>query len=125
MINNVILLGRLGADPEVKSFNSGELVKLRVATSESYKDKNDEWQEVTQWHNVSCWGKLTEKAKKLTKGETIAVEGSITYSESDGKWFTDIKAHRVRRVPTGAKTEVVSSEPKEVRGNDEGDDLPF
>ena len=54
-MNKVILIGNVGADPEVKEFSGGKVVKLRIATTERYKNKNGEKQEKTQWHNVDVW----------------------------------------------------------------------
>ena len=88
MVNKVILLGRLGADPEVRRLESGAVVaKIRMATSERYKDKNSgEWQEQTEWHNVIMWRFLAERAEQqLKKGNLIYVEGKLTHRKYDDK----------------------------------------
>ncbi|MGQ9660688.1 MAG: single-stranded DNA-binding protein [Thermochromatium sp.] len=79
-VNKVILIGNLGADPEVRYMPSGDAVaNVRLATSESWKDRNTgELQERTEWHNVVFFGKLAEIAKQyLHKGSKIYVEGKL------------------------------------------------
>lgn len=77
-VNKVILVGRLGADPEVKAINSGNTVaRLNVATSESWV-KDGQKQERTEWHRVTVWGKLAEICgKHLAKGRQVYIEGKI------------------------------------------------
>ena len=79
-VNKVILVGRLGTDPESRSFsNGGSVCNLRIATSESWKDKQTgERQERTEWHRVTLNGKLGEIAQQyLTKGSQVYIEGRI------------------------------------------------
>ena len=79
-VNKVILIGNLGADPEVRYMPSGDAVaNVRIATSESWKDKNSgETHERTEWHNVVFFGKLAEIVKQyLRKGSKIYVEGKL------------------------------------------------
>ena len=78
-VNKVILVGNLGKDPEVKHTAGGTAVaKFTLATSERYKDKNGEWQERTDWHNITCWGRTAEVAAEyLKKGRNVYVEGSL------------------------------------------------
>jgi single-strand DNA-binding protein len=88
-LNRVMLLGNLGADPELRMTSGGQAVlKLRLATSETYVDKNRQRQERTEWHNVVIWGKRAEAlAKILTKGTRIFVEGGLrtsSYEDRDG-----------------------------------------
>jgi single-strand DNA-binding protein len=88
-LNRVMLLGNLGADPELRMTSGGQAVlKLRLATSETYMDKNRTRQERTEWHNVVIWGKRAEAlAKILTKGTRIFVEGGLrtsSYDDRDG-----------------------------------------
>ena len=97
MVNKVVLIGNLGSDPEIKHLESGAMVaRIGLATNESYKDKNGEWQDKTEWHNVILWRDLAERAEKfLKKGMTIFVEGKITYrkyQDKDGqdRYITDI-----------------------------------
>lgn len=79
-VNKVILVGRLGAEPESKAFpNGGSVCNLRLATSQSWKDKSTgERQERTEWHRVSIFGKLAEVAQQyLHKGSQVYIEGQI------------------------------------------------
>jgi len=78
-VNKVILVGRLGRDPELKYTPSGAPVaKFSVATDESFKDKTGEKQEHTEWHNIVAWNKLAEICGEyLTKGKLVFIEGSI------------------------------------------------
>lgn len=100
-LNKVMLLGNLGADPELKTTGAGQaLLKLRVATTESYLDKSNTRQERTEWHSVTLWGKRAEAlARILTKGERIFVEGSLRTSsyEKDGekRYRTEINATNI------------------------------
>jgi len=100
-LNKVMLLGNLGADPELKMTQGGQAVlKLRLATTETYLDKNQTRQERTEWHSVTLWGKRGEAlAKFLTKGERIFVEGSLRTSsyEKNGekRYSTEINASNI------------------------------
>jgi single-strand DNA-binding protein len=101
-LNRVILLGNLGADPELRMTNSGSAVlKLRLATSETYLDRNKQRQERTEWHSVIVWGKRAEALGKfLGKGDRLLVEGSLrtsSYDDKDGnkKYRTEVVATNV------------------------------
>jgi len=87
MVNKILLIGNTGKDAEVKNLDSGnKIAKFSVATSESYKDKEGEWKTLTEWHNVTCWGKLAERAEKqITKGKLVYIEGKLTYNEYENK----------------------------------------
>ncbi len=78
-LNRVTLLGNLGQDPELRMTQGGQaLLKMRLATTETYADRNGQRQERTEWHSVTLWGKRAEAlAKFLSKGSTILVEGSL------------------------------------------------
>ena len=81
MINKVILIGNLGRDPEVRRLESGAAVaKFSVATSESYKDKNDEWQKTTEWHDVVCWRNLAERVERDLKKRLFGLCRRKTYT---------------------------------------------
>ncbi len=87
-VNKVILVGNLGADPEIRHLESGSKVaNISIATSESYT-KNGERYEQTEWHRVELWDRLADLCEKyLTKGRTVYVEGKIrtsTYQDKDG-----------------------------------------
>jgi single-strand DNA-binding protein len=100
-LNRVMLLGNLGADPELRMTPSGQAVlKLRLATSESYLDRNKVRQERTEWHSVVVWGKRAEALNKiLSKGSRIFIEGGLRTSSYDDK-----EGHK------RYKTEVVATE---------------
>jgi single-strand DNA-binding protein len=78
-INRVTLVGGLGADAEFRSFqNGGGVVNLRVATSESWKDRDGQRQERTEWHTVAVFAKwLIDEAKALRKGDKVSIEGKL------------------------------------------------
>ena len=89
MVNKVTLIGNLGADPEVRRLENGAAVaKLSVATNENYRDKNGEWQKITEWHNVVVWRWLAERAEQyLKKGSLVFIEGKLTtrkWQDKDG-----------------------------------------
>src|SRR6476646_5044930 len=78
-INKVILIGRLGTDPELKTIGSGQQVaRLSVATSENWTDKEGQKQERTEWHRIVVWGKLAELCGRyLNKGRQVYLEGRL------------------------------------------------
>lgn len=97
-VNKAILIGNLGADPEIRTLESGDKVaNISIATSEKWKDKNTgERKEKTEWHRVSVWGNLAGICEQyLKKGSKVYIEGKIeTRSwEQDGqkKYSTEIK----------------------------------
>jgi single-strand DNA-binding protein len=101
-LNRVMLLGNLGADPELRMTNGGQAVlKLRLATSETYLDRNKARQERTDWHSIVVWGKRAEGlAKILSKGSRIFVEGRLqtsTYDDRDGnkRYRTEVVANNI------------------------------
>jgi single-strand DNA-binding protein len=87
MINKVILVGRLGKDPEMRSTPGGSTVaKFTVATDEKFTDRAGEKQERTEWHNIVAWGKLGEICGQyLRKGKLVYIEGSIRTDSWDDK----------------------------------------
>lgn len=77
-INQVMLLGNLGAEPEVKEFPDGnKLVRLSIATNRNWKDKNGEWQTDTEWHRVIVRGAGAQRAADLRKGARVTAFGSV------------------------------------------------
>jgi single-strand DNA-binding protein len=87
MINKVILVGRLGKDPEIRSTPSGTSVaRFSLATDEKFTDRNGEKQERTEWHNIVAWGKLAEICGQyLKKGKLVYIDGSIRTDSWDDK----------------------------------------
>jgi len=108
-LNKVILIGNLGADPELKYTQSGQaILRLRLATSESFLNKAGERQQRTEWHTVILWGTKRAEALNniLSKGRTICVEGRIQYrdwEDKDGnkRTSTEINAQNVVLVGGG------------------------
>ena len=113
-INKVILIGRLGRDPEVRSTPSGATVaKFSIATDEKFTDRNGERQERTEWHNIVAWAKLAEICGQyLKKGKLVYIEGSLRTDSWDDK-ETGQKKYR---------TEIVARDMKMLdrKGDDEG-----
>lgn len=116
-VNKVILIGNLGADPELRQTQSGQSVAtLRLATSERWKDRQGQPQERTEWHNVVLWGQLAEIAGQyLTKGSTCYVEGRIQtrqWEDQSGqkRYTTEIVANQM--VLLGGRGEGGSSAPR-------------
>jgi single-strand DNA-binding protein len=98
-LNKATLIGNLGADPEVRSTNTGTRVAtLSVATSRRWTTRAGEQQEKTEWHRVVCWDKLADIAEKyLKRGDRLYVEGRIEYRQWEGqdgqtKYTTEIRA---------------------------------
>ena len=114
MINKVILVGRLGKDPEIRSTPNGtSLAKFTMATDERFTDRNGEKQQRTEWHNVVAWGKLGEICGQyLRKGKLVYIEGSIRTDSWDDKESGQKKY----------RTEIVANEMKMLdrRGDEEG-----
>lgn len=109
-VNKVILVGHLGADPDMRYTPSGQGVcELRLATSESWNDKNGQRQERTEWHRVVVWGKRAEVCSKyLSKGRQVFVEGRIqtrSYDDKEGnkKYITEIIAADVQFLGGGGR----------------------
>jgi single-strand DNA-binding protein len=101
-LNRVTLLGNLGADPEFRTTPNGTPVaSFRMATTETFKDKNGEWQDLTEWHNVSLWNRLAEIARDyLRKGSKVYIEGRLrtrSYEDKDKttKYFTEVVANNL------------------------------
>jgi single-strand DNA-binding protein len=111
-VNKVILIGNLGKDPEVKYTPSGTAVaKITLATNERFKDKNGEWQDRTEWHNVVLWQRLAEIAGEyLKKGGKVYIEGRLQTRSWDDKQTNQKKY----------MTEVVASDLVLLGGRGEG-----
>jgi single-strand DNA-binding protein len=109
MLNKVMLIGNLGADPELRRTEGGDaVVTLSVATNEKWKDKSGEQKEQTEWHRVVVWGKLAELCDQyLSKGRQVYVEGKnqTRQWEKDGvvRYTTEVKAYQVKFLSDGGK----------------------
>lgn len=103
MINQVTLIGNLGRDIEVKTLENGtKVATFSLATTESYKDKSDQWQTLTEWHNIVVWRPL-ETVCKIAKGDKVFIQGKITnrkYPDKDGveRQRTEIVAGLVKLI---------------------------
>ena len=102
-VNKVILIGNLGRDPEVRYMPSGDAVaNISIATTETWKDKNGEKQEKTEWHRVAMFGKTAEIAGEyLKKGSQVYIEGRLetrkwTDKEGQERYTTEIRADRMQ-----------------------------
>jgi single-strand DNA-binding protein len=112
MINKVILIGNLGADPEVRYTQSGTPVaSFRIATSERRKGQDGQFQEQTEWHNIVAWDKLAEICGEyLHKGMRVYIEGKIQtrkWQDKDGhdRWTTEIVAREMKMLsPKGGES---------------------
>ncbi len=105
--NRVQLIGNLGKDPEVKTFDNGKKVaRFSMATSETYKNATGEKVTETQWHNIVAWnGTAGIVEKYLKKGNEVAIEGKLTYrnwEDKDGKkhYITEIIANEILLLKT-------------------------
>lgn len=141
-VNKVILVGRLGSDPEVKSITNGQNVaKFSVATSETWNDKNGQKQERTEWHKVVVWGKLAEICgKHLSKGRQVFVEGRLQTRQWDDpqgqkKYTTEVVATNVQFLGSQGERSTGTSSSSDGQGMhqefgpepsfDPAEDIPF
>ncbi len=141
-VNKVILVGRLGKDPEIRSTPNGSTVaKFSIATDERFTDRNGEKQERTEWHNIVAWGKLAEICGQyLRKGKLVYIEGSIRTDSWDDKeskqkrYRTDIIANQMQMLDRkgdensgGAYAGAGKSGPAEATAQqvEEDEDVPF
>jgi single-strand DNA-binding protein len=138
-LNRVQLLGNVGADPELRSTAGGNSVlKIRLATSESYLDKNRARQERTEWHSVVVWGKRAEALSRiLSKGSRVFIDGGLRTSSYDDKegqkrYKTEIVASNIILCGGGQRNATPTSggdyNPDDATaGEDRGrdDDFPF
>ena len=135
-VNKVILIGNLGADPEVRALESGvKVATINLATSENYKDRNGERQTQTEWHRVVLWRGLAEVTEKyLKKGSQVFIEGRLrtrSYEDQDGKtrYVTEIEARDMtmlgrREGEVGSMNDPSPQDPVNTPTEDK-DDLPF
>lgn len=98
MINKATLIGNLGKDPDIRSGQYGDMATFSVATTENWKDKQGEWQSKTEWHSVVAYGFTVKSVENLQKGDQVFVEGQITYTKKDDRFYTNIKARIVRKL---------------------------
>ena len=139
MFNKITLIGNLGRDPEIRTLENGAKVgTFSLATNENFKDKNDQWQTVTDWHNIVVWRYLADKAEReLKKGSLVFIEGKMTYrkyTDKDGveRTTAEVVASNLqlleKRDPGSYSESRVSSGSTAPFTSDkktENDDLPF
>ena len=143
-VNKVILVGRLGKDPEVRNLENGAVVaNFSIATTETYKDRTTgERKEITEWHNIVLWRGIAEVAQKyLHKGDMVYIEGKLrTRSwEKDNvtRYTTEIVGDQMTMLTPksgggggnssyeGGQSQERSNAPAPSQNDDSADDLPF
>ena len=135
MINKVILLGNVGAEPEVRALDGGKKVaRVRVATTERYTDQQGNKQEQTEWHSVTLWGGLADVADKYVhKGSQVYIEGKIRTREyehnGEKRYATEIMANDMKLLgrPKDANEapQAVAPAPQAPATPPYSDNLPF
>lgn len=132
-VNKVIIIGNLGADPELRYTQAGQAVaNFRVATNERWTDKDGQTQERTEWHRIVVWGRQAENCEKyLSKGRQVYVEGRLQTREWDDKdgnkrHTTEVVASSVQFL-SGGTVETPSSPAPEANFDQSfhDDDIPF
>jgi len=139
-LNKVMLIGNLGKDPEVRYTSNGTAVaSFSLATSERFKNKSGEWEDRTEWHNITLWGRLAEIAGEyLAKGRTVFIEGRLQtrkWQDRDGRdrYTTEIVGDKMQMLSgkgEGARQGAGRPEPQEAPAYEEpafnpDDDIPF
>jgi single-strand DNA-binding protein len=139
-VNKVILIGRLGSDPEIRYTPSGQaLAKFSLATNENRKDQDGNWQSDTTWHRIVLWAKNAERAGEyLKKGHLIYLEGRISNRSWDDpesgqkKYMTEIIGSHFKmlegrgdNVQSQGEESTSQTQPTQSQQPQEEDDLPF
>lgn len=131
-VNKVILIGNLGKDPEVRHLEGGATVaNFPLATTETYKDKNGNRNEQTEWHNIVVWRGLADVAEKyLKKGMTIYVEGKLrtrSWDDKEGhkRYTTEIVGDSFTILSKKENSSSAQSQQSNDASSGAGDDLPF
>ncbi len=129
-VNKVILLGRTGQKPEVRRLESGSVVaKLNLATTETYKDKNGNRIDNTEWHDVEIWDGLAKVVEQyVKKGDMIYIEGKIKTDKWEDKEGNPRKTVKIRAINMTMLSKGNSAEQQSQDDNmnaDDNSDLPF
>jgi len=141
-VNKVILIGNVGEDPKVTKFDNGGMVaNISLATSESYKDKNNEVQTATEWHRLAVFGKLGEIAEKyVKKGSALYIEGKLktrSWEDKDGvkKYTTEVIVRELNMLDSKGSNTENNAPDKQTKtagpidapqpDSKDGDNLPF
>lgn len=144
MVNKVILIGRLGKDPEIKTFDNGNsIANFSLATNETYKDRNGEKQDRTDWHNIQVGipGLVKLVQQYFKKGDVMYLEGKLRTreyeKEGQKRYVTEVQAETIRFLPkptvsnqdgfssTSAQTQEANTEDFIASDSPFNDDLPF
>lgn len=139
MVNKITLIGNVGNLKGVKQSGDVTFQNISVATSESYKDKNGEWQEKTEWHNCTLFGKMAER--QISKGDTVYIEGKLKYrkGQKDGVevTYSGISVNYIKTLKKSANAQQNNNggrQPESANSGNgqnykqtqqQGDDLPF
>jgi single-strand DNA-binding protein len=141
-LNKVMLIGNIGADPDVRTTASGmKVAKLSLATNRRFQDRSGQQQERTDWHRITLFGKLADIVEQyVSKGDRLYVEGRLEYSQTQDdqgvtKYWTDVVAQEIVMLgagtgggefvggPRGAGSTAGTASPPDLSQPD--DDLPF
>ena len=122
-LNKVILIGRLGKDPEITTFESGNRkMSVTLATTERYRDRDNNWVDQTEWHNLVAWGNLAndiaDKRRNYAKGDMMYVEGRLRtrqYTDNQGinRYVTEIQVDKIMQLMSGRQPQQSSYAPQE------------
>lgn len=122
-LNKVILIGRLGKDPEITTFESGNRkMSTTLATTERYRDRDNNWVDQTEWHNLVAWGNLAndiaDKRRNYAKGDMMYVEGRLRtrqYTDSQGinRFVTEIQVDKIMQLMSARQPQQSSYAPQE------------
>ena len=122
-LNKVILIGRLGKDPEITTFESGNRkMSVTLATTERYRDRDNNWVDQTEWHNLVAWGNLAndiaDKRRNYAKGDMMYVEGRLRtrqYTDNQGinRYVTEIQVDKLMQLVSGRQPSQSSYTPQE------------
>lgn len=130
-LNKVILVGRVVADPEIRSTPSGQQVcSFRMATNRVWKDKENQRQESTEFHNIVLWQNLAEIASRfLTKGSLVLIEGRLqtrSWEDSSGnkRYRTEVIGERMQLGPRAAGKEIPAEEGQAKENSSKQEEIP-
>lgn len=128
-LNKVLLIGRLGKDPELRTLeNGGKVCTFSLATSEKYKDRDGNKKENTEWHNIVLWNQRAEIAYKyLSKGSQVHIEGKLTTrswktDSGEAKYITEIIGSNIIMLSKALEKTEVQPTSSTI---EEDDDLPY
>ena len=122
-LNKVILIGRLGKDPEITTFESGNRkMSVTLATTERYRDRDNNWVDQTEWHNLVAWGNLAndiaDKRRNYAKGDMMYVEGRLrtrqyTANQGINRFVTEIQVDKLMQLVSARPPQQSSYNPQQ------------